>query len=141
MKDINVIELTPDRFDEISKEFDMPMISREAFGASSTVAGERDGQVLMVGGVVPFLPGVGEFWMAPNMKTPPTATELYRVATEVVRSFSKGFHRLQMKTKATETWSETWPTHLGFQKECTMRKYGPDGEDFHLFAFFPEEDE
>ena len=142
MKNVNVTKLTTAKFSDILDEFEMPGISEEAFDYSTSMVCERDGETLMIGGVIPLSPGVGEFWLAPNRKNPPSPSELYRVASTVVQSFaSQGFVRLQMKTNVLDPWSESFPLHLGFHKECTMRKAGLDGADMHQFAYFPGEDE
>jgi hypothetical protein len=43
-------------------------------------------------------------------------------------------NRMQMVVNSKYAWAEKWATFLGFQKESTLRKYGPDGEDFYMYA-------
>lgn len=46
----------------------------------------------------------------------------------------QGIRRVQISVRHGNTQAWRWATALGFRCEGIMRKYGPDSEDYYLFA-------
>lgn len=43
-------------------------------------------------------------------------------------------NRMQIHVMADQPWAEHWGKFLGFTKEGLLKKYGPEGVDYFLFA-------
>lgn len=91
---------------------------------------------LAVFGAFNFSPGVMHVW---------------GIVSETVRSYPLAFHktceklltfyevhdkprRIQIEVRKDYTGGQRWAESLGFQQEGLMRKYGPDGSDYYLYA-------
>ncbi len=87
-------------------------------------------------GVWPLHPGCGQAWtlmskIFPKYKLP---------ATREIRKFlertldGKRFWRIQTPVRADFAPGRRWAQALGFREEGYMKKYGPEGADYLLYA-------
>lgn len=60
---------------------------------------------------------------------------IHRSAMELIERVQKGTkaHRLQMTVKCDFEKANRWVDALGFEKECKLERYGPEGEDYWLY--------
>lgn len=89
-------------------------------------------------GFVPIWSGVAEAWMIgskPAREYPMTMTRTGKKAMDIAK-ISMGLHRLQITVRNTDKKAEKWAYAIGFQKESTMRGYGPDGSDYLMMTRF-----
>jgi hypothetical protein len=49
-------------------------------------------------------------------------------------------HRMEITVAADHKGAQLWAERLGFTQEANMRKYGPQGQDFMLYALTDEVD-
>lgn len=83
-----------------------------------------------------FVPGVLHLWglISDDVKEKPLA--FHGLVRDLLHYYEKknGARRLQMDVKADFIEGQKWARALGFQYEGTMKRYGANGEDFHLYA-------
>jgi hypothetical protein len=95
-----------------------------------------DGTVVAIGGIQMQWPGMAEGFL---MTTP--LVEKYPIAfqkavTRIIHVFQKRrkLLRLQVVVHIDHAVSHRWIQRLGFGPEGLMQKYGPDGNDYVLYA-------
>ncbi len=92
--------------------------------------------MLGLGGVVPILPGVAEAWLA----AAPLARRYPLALTQAAARFldravaRHRLRRLQAAVLAGHPTAHRWIGLLGFEKEAVLRRFGPAGQDFVLYA-------
>jgi hypothetical protein len=104
---------------------------------------DETGVASVFGCVVPW-PGLGEAWMIADREK---ITKHPRATLEVGRTFSDNclkrlsLRRLQMYIMSDEKIVIQYAKALRFVQETVypLRKYGPDGKDYHLFVRFQDE--
>ena len=93
---------------------------------------DDEDKVIAVAGIVTQWEGRGEVW---ELLAEDTHDHLLILHRGFLKKFRKcGYRRLEATTKVGFTQASRWMQMLGFEKEATMRKYGPEGEDYHLWA-------
>lgn len=96
-----------------------------------------DGDIpVMAGGIVKLWPEVGEVWLflSPWFTTHvKTGYQLIRELFEAVLKVNH-FRRIQTPICASMPGNIRLVEHLGFECEGTMRRWGPDGQDYKFMA-------
>lgn len=100
-----------------------------------------DGKVLAITGILFLWNGVGEAWASFTPEGERYMKSIHRKAKEVIASCLKnGFHRIHADSPAGQEKTIKWIKGLGFEVECIMRKYCPDGNDMIRYAIVKEDD-
>jgi hypothetical protein len=82
-------------------------------------------------------PGVWQAWAF-------STDEFPRVVRSLTKAFRRdmlpalkhiGAHRIEVRSLAGSDVVDRWLRWLGAERECTLRRYGRNGEDFHLYAW------
>jgi RimJ/RimL family protein N-acetyltransferase len=87
-------------------------------------------------GFMPIWTGVAEMWLLIEERGRKYGKSLTRAAM-TVRDFavlSNNLHRLQITVRCGDIRAVKWAQAIGFDKEATLYKYGPDGSDFYIFS-------
>lgn len=95
-----------------------------------------DGKVVGFAGVRYVWKGVGQTWMLMNASARPYIREIMEVIIgtfkEIVRV--REYHRVQTFVKAGDHSSAKIAEMYGLTYESTMKAYGPNREDYHIYA-------
>jgi len=93
-------------------------------------------RTVAAGGVMPYWPGCGRAWLAPGnglrRRYWPAITE----ATIAVfaRAHADGMARIETVVREDMPANHFWARRLGFESEGLMRRWGPEGKDYRLYA-------
>jgi hypothetical protein len=96
-----------------------------------------DGELVGMGGLVPYWHGHAEAWLAVRRSI--GARQLVP-ALRVGRQWLDGrqalpaFRRLQAYIRCSEPWCESFARAMGFELEGVLRAWGPDGSDHALYG-------
>ena len=114
-----------------------PLVKDDAYIASLIAAGPAyavvvDGSTIAIAGVSIFWKGRGFGWATLSALAAPHMREL----TREVRNFLKfsSISRIETAVDCRFKQGHQWARMLGLQKEGTMRAWGPQGDDFDLYA-------
>ncbi len=96
---------------------------------------DETGIIAVVGGTL-LWPGVMEIWSVTGNRVFKQPLNYVKACISLIVVFKKllGIHRFQASCLSGHKDLEKWFKTLGFVKEGTMRKYGPGGEDFYMYA-------
>ena len=117
---------------------DLDMIDRciiaSKAGFSHTVVLD-DEVIAIIGGHLIFK-GVMEVWTIISDKIRLVARSFHKKVLELIKLYSKLLKlvRMQMTVRFGYPTNYKWAEALGFKKEALMRSWGPDGDDYYLFA-------
>lgn len=95
-----------------------------------------DGKPVGIFGFVSIWRGVAEAWFVADEQVrtiPMTMTRIGRKVMDIAK-ISMGLHRIQITVRTSDRRAESWAYAIGFDLECVMRKYGPDGMDYLLMT-------
>lgn len=94
------------------------------------------GKPLAVFGCIPLWRGVGECWLVTDEGLPRIARPFHRVTKEMFRLFMSELclFRLQVTVHSGNRLAVKWIERLYFKREGRLRSFGPDGEDFFMYA-------
>lgn len=94
-----------------------------------------DGRVLGAVGWFEFWPGVCELFVLPSIYLPKAGIVFAKAMKKHLHSFEKikRFRRIQV-TAVKDMVHIRWLTWLGFVTEGVLKNYGPNGEDFMMWA-------
>lgn len=97
-----------------------------------------DGEIreyIAVGGVLPLWERVGGAWMVSTDELPRFGKEISLIIADIFdRLFKTDYDRIQATVLSGWEVGEKWVTRFGFEYEGCMRKWGPDGRDYNLYA-------
>jgi hypothetical protein len=98
--------------------------------------GLLDGQPMVCSGVVILWPGLAEGWALTSSLAAQYPLAFHRVIKHKLNELisANNLRRVQVAIPETHQVSCRWITHLGFNCEGIMPKYGPDGADYLRFA-------
>ncbi len=98
--------------------------------------GVADGKPVCAFGIVPLWRGVGEVWMVTDVELPLYGRTFHRVAKEMFDIYIGELlmNRLQCTVHSRNFQAIRWIKKMRFLEEGLLQKYGPDGEDFYIFA-------
>jgi RimJ/RimL family protein N-acetyltransferase len=87
-------------------------------------------------GFMPIWTGVAEMWLLIEERGRKYGKSLTRAALKVsdFAVLSNNLHRLQITVRCGDIRAVKWAQAIGFEKEATLHKYGPDGSDFYIFS-------
>ncbi len=95
-----------------------------------------DGELLGCGGY--YQPWAGSahcwVWETPAAHKHPQGVHKLVKRAILLLERDKGIWRISCDVRCGNTRAERWVELLGFVKEATMRRFGPDGSDFSLYA-------
>ncbi len=99
----------------------------------------ENGQPMAIGGVSVLWDGVGAAWVAPSPYARKKPLLFFKTALSVLAGAAQsyGLHRIQCEVRACDHRSVKFALALGFTREATMKKYGPDKADYHLMTWLP----
>jgi hypothetical protein len=116
------------------KDFFLSGRARE-LETSGSVTLMRDGQVLLVGGVLPLWEGRGIVWCMFNEESRNFGVTVFRHLRRYVDLKLKTFRRIEVCVPYDFDHGKRRVEMLGFKLECAhARKYLPDGSDCALYA-------
>jgi hypothetical protein len=87
-------------------------------------------------GFVSIWRGVTEAWFVTDERVRTIPMTMTRIGKKVmdIAKISMGLHRIQITVRTHDKRAERWAYAIGFERECVMRKYGPDAVDYFLMA-------
>lgn len=114
----------------------LPLVANSLNMSVRALAGERDGRVLMVAGIVQAWPGCAEVWASVSKELEAMPIAAGRATAQFLPALvdGLGLWRLQATCSTQNVTSLRWLEWLGFQCEGIMRRYCPDGSDAFLMA-------
>ncbi len=132
---LTVIDYKPEHLENISpKAVHSGEVPRTVTTQAVTVM-DGDKPVAIFGGFL-FVPGVVHLWglISDDAKQKPLA--FHRIVSDLLDYYGKTSQtrRIQMDVKADFEEGQKWAKALGFEYEGTMKRYGVNGDDFHLYA-------
>lgn len=91
--------------------------------------------VAIFGGFL-FIPGVIHFWGLVSEEVKQKPFSFHKTVKKMITYYEKNQkpRRVQIDVKADYEEGKRWAQALGFEYEGTMKRYGVNGEDFHLYA-------
>jgi hypothetical protein len=100
-------------------------------GPAATLLSDN-GEIIGCGGIRRLWDGVGEAWGVPSKIIGKHGKAVYGAVQEFFEKHRNEFHRIQ----ATAGFDKAaqFLESLGFEYEGTLRKYGPSGTDFRMYA-------
>jgi hypothetical protein len=144
---VNVVPLTPahllairDRLQpaqaHLAGEIDGDGYARMLIDNGPAFAVLRDGAPVAAGGVMDDGRGKATAW---SLLTP-EAGPIMRTITRLVRGFFMAgqWRRAEIMVRADHIEGWRWARLLGFEFEGTLRKWGADGADYHVFSIIKE---
>jgi len=93
-------------------------------------------ELIMCGGIVILHPGVAEAWLMCKEGVGAYKREVYvysRRFLDLVES-KYSLHRIQAHVRGGWKIARMFLEHLGFHKEGLLEKFGPDQEDYYIYA-------
>lgn len=80
--------------------------------------------------------GVGEAWVVCDRNINKYIKPFFEISAgflnEVIKTY--GLRRLQARVVVDFELGVQYVEHLGFKREGTMKKFGPDGDDFYMYG-------
>jgi hypothetical protein len=97
-----------------------------------------NGKLILSFGIYPLWPGVAEGWMIPSNLISSKAIALIRGAKAVFNNIGNEMqlHRLQFMVRSSHVQATRFAEVLNFEREATLSKYGPCGDDYYIYARF-----
>lgn len=130
------IDLNKHHNDLIKNFYDYPsyLASFASHGDSFTAI--CDGIVYAMFGCFPLWHGVSEAWLIPSRHIKRKTIALHRGARLFFDYYAKkkDLKRLQFTVHSTNFQAVRWAKRCYFNQEGTMKQYGPDGNDYYMFA-------
>jgi len=119
----------------VATGFDIDSIRVEDKQIAYTVRTE-EGEILGIGGVHMFWPGVGEGWVILTKVVFRYPLTFHKTVLGLLGRIEAeyGFSRIQAACLCGWNRAEKWLQKLGFEYEGIMAKYGPDGSDYYRYA-------
>jgi RimJ/RimL family protein N-acetyltransferase len=92
-------------------------------------------EYVAVGGVLPLWDRVGGAWMISTDVLPKHGKEISLIIADIFdRLFKTDYDRIQATVLVGFDVGSKWVERFGFEFEGCMRKWGPDGRDYNLYA-------
>lgn len=101
----------------------------------ATTAIDEEGHPVASFGITPLWEGVSEVWaMFDRERIGKYGVFLVKATRAFLNKQMEDHHRLQCFVYANNSKLTKFVENFGFEREGTMRKYGPTGEDFYMYA-------
>ena len=97
-----------------------------------------EGRPVVIAGVIPIWQGVAESYLIPSALFPKhkiQCIKYIRLNQEFLRR-ELNLHRLQTTVPAELTQAIRWLEWLGYERESTLRMWGPDKRDHYRYVRF-----
>jgi RimJ/RimL family protein N-acetyltransferase len=124
-EDLKNIQDFPDYYNHMDKASD--------YGYAVCV----DGRPMACFGVIQLWPNVGEIWMIPDrIMLSKYKTKFHKGAFKFMLATAKqlNLHRIHCTVKANNARAIKWIEKMSFTQEGVCRQYGPDKEDYIMYA-------
>ena len=94
------------------------------------------GKISGVFGVFELWPGVYEFWMVPGKDLKKNTIAFHRRALAFFDYFWANTkpNRVQFTVCSLNFHADRWAKRCYFEREAVLKKYGPDGSDYFMYA-------
>ncbi|API60531.1 hypothetical protein BSL82_15610 [Tardibacter chloracetimidivorans] len=104
-------------------------------GAVSWVAGLKE--PIATWGAAPCWPGVWSLWMfaTDDFRQIGLSVTKFIRRTMIPTLWADGAHRLECRSMEGHVEAQRWLGALGAQRECTLKRYGKNGDDFHIYTW------
>lgn len=87
-------------------------------------------------GAVPIWPGVWSVWMFATPEFHKVSLSLHRYVVKIFApTLRANCHRAECRSLSSHTEAHAWMTSLGAAHEATLKGFGKNREDFHVFAW------
>jgi hypothetical protein len=98
----------------------------------------HQGKVLLSFGFYPLWPGVSEGWMIPSNQLDRKAIALVKGSRTVFDKIGSvlQLRRLQFMVSSSNLQAIRFAEVLYFEREATLARYGPEGDDYYIYARF-----
>jgi hypothetical protein len=111
-------------------------------GAGFTALDEETGEPIACAGVLHVWQGLGQAWAIITKAARPTPATGRAMHYVIARIYRHLCHRYQWRcvlayVSADDARAIRWIALLGFQKLCRLAAFGPGGETFELWAWYP----
>jgi hypothetical protein len=115
---------------------DFPTVLESYAKLGPAYAAVHHGKPAAVFGCIPLWDGVAECWLVTGTNLPEIARPFHRVTKIMFDMFMSELNlvRLQVTIHQLNVNAVKWIKTLYFNEEGVLRKYGPDQEDFFMFA-------
>ena len=97
-----------------------------------------DNRPVLCFGIYPIWPGLAEGWMVPSSRIGTRAVALVRGGRGIISHVgpAMGLRRLQFMVRSSHLQAVRFAQALYFKREATLTRYGPEGDDYDVFARF-----
>jgi len=114
--------------------FDQFVVSHYMTGPAWTLF--KNDRIVTCGGISIYWQGVGEAWVLTSPLFYENRFTVHRLTRAHLAQVSLLYklHRVQAVADPNDPKAVQWLETLGFTFEGLMRKYGPDGRDYKLYA-------
>ncbi|CAB4163723.1 hypothetical protein UFOVP806_42 [uncultured Caudovirales phage] len=118
------------------EEYTDEMMMLQRGGLAGWIA-SQDGVPIAALGIMPMWQNVVTVWMFATDDFPKIALQLTRfVRRNMVPSFANaGIHRAQCFSMNGHVVAQRWLTILGAKRECVVKSFGSNKEDFTLYSW------
>lgn len=113
-------------------DFSVIAESHARYPATSVL--EDDGKPIACFGITPLWNGVVVVWGVFESGIERYGMTLYRYSKSFLDSLMKDYSRVQCEVLATNSKAINFIETFGFEKEGLLRNYGPNKEDFFMYA-------
>lgn len=136
---INIVHFSPKHLVEFAQrkeQADEPMPSAEMLTALGAMTVTNKDRPIAIIGLYPISLHVAQVWgfFSDLIRERPLSFHKAIMLLIDHKMDRHDLHRIQCSVKAGFNAGVKWANKLGFQCEGTMKKYGPKGEDYYLFA-------
>ena len=88
-------------------------------------------------GCAPLWPGVWSMWFFATDNLHQIGIGVTRVIIKAIvpMLWEGGAHRLECRSMEGHTQAQDWLEVIGARRECTLARFGREGEDFHVYVW------
>lgn len=110
--------------------------AQEVADAKTAFTVFHEGNISLCFGITPYWPGMAEAWMIPSRYALDRGLRLTRGAKRFFDKIgpSLDLRRLQVVVCVDREKAVSWAEFLRFKREGLMRRYGPEGSDYYMYA-------
>jgi len=94
-------------------------------------------------GIIKLWPGVAEMWLIPDANLTTVARPFHRATKAFIDICMDDLQlvRLQVTVHTLNVPADKWIKRLHFNEEGVLRKFGPEGADYRIYARLKEPDQ
>jgi hypothetical protein len=98
----------------------------------------NNGSVIAIVGCTRVWNGVGDCWAILTDEITKTPKEFHKTVINLLDwvRLELSLHRMSASVKSDYTVGKKWVEALGFEKEATLKRLGPDGSDYDVYVRF-----